>query len=101
MKSDDLKNNLYFAHSGTGASDPLALLDVAFNVLIIRGPNPVQSKTCLHALPLHLLFLHVCQISAADWGQAETSYNLYEVLFKVHKVCTAPEGCFYFNVIVL
>lgn len=26
------------------------------------------------------------QISAADWGQAETTYNLYEVLFKVHKV---------------
>ncbi|KAJ4939433.1 hypothetical protein JOQ06_028882 [Pogonophryne albipinna] len=26
------------------------------------------------------------QISAADWGQAATTYNLYEVLFKVHKL---------------
>lgn len=33
--------------------------------------------------PLDVLFP---QISGADWGQAETTYNLYEVLFKVHKV---------------
>uniref|UniRef100_A0A1A8I5N9 Syntrophin, gamma 2 n=1 Tax=Nothobranchius kuhntae TaxID=321403 RepID=A0A1A8I5N9_NOTKU len=25
-------------------------------------------------------------IDTADWGQAETTYNLYEVLFKVHKL---------------
>lgn len=30
--------------------------------------------------------MFLSQISAADWGQAETTYNLYEVLFKVHKV---------------
>lgn len=30
--------------------------------------------------------MFISQISAADWGQAETTYNLYEVLFKVHKV---------------
>ncbi|XP_071327321.1 gamma-2-syntrophin isoform X5 [Trachinotus anak] len=31
------------------------------------------------------------QISAADWGQAETTYNLYEVLFKVHKLWMAED----------
>ncbi|XP_068435927.1 gamma-2-syntrophin isoform X2 [Clinocottus analis] len=30
-------------------------------------------------------------ISAADWGQAETTYNLYEVLFKVHKLWMAED----------
>lgn len=34
----------------------------------------------------------VSQVSAADWGQAETTYNLYEVLFKVHKVCQKQVG---------
>ncbi|XP_050934182.1 gamma-2-syntrophin isoform X8 [Lates calcarifer] len=28
---------------------------------------------------------------AADWGQAETTYNLYEVLFKVHKLWMAED----------
>ncbi|TKS86320.1 Gamma-2-syntrophin [Collichthys lucidus] len=31
------------------------------------------------------------KISAADWGQAETTYNLYEVLFKVHKLWMAED----------
>lgn len=31
--------------------------------------------------------MFISQISPADWGHAETTYNLYEVLFKVHKVC--------------
>ncbi|KAI3367910.1 hypothetical protein L3Q82_026737, partial [Scortum barcoo] len=31
------------------------------------------------------------QISAADWGHAETTYNLYEVLFKVHKLWMAED----------
>lgn len=42
--------------------------------------------------PLDVLFP---QISGSDWGQAETTYNLYEVLFKVHKVrlrAAAAEG---------
>uniref|UniRef100_UPI0037E82DBB gamma-2-syntrophin n=1 Tax=Semicossyphus pulcher TaxID=241346 RepID=UPI0037E82DBB len=30
-------------------------------------------------------------IGAADWGQAETTYNLYEVLFKVHKLWMAED----------
>ncbi|XP_075879559.1 gamma-2-syntrophin isoform X2 [Nelusetta ayraudi] len=30
-------------------------------------------------------------ISGADWGQAETTYNLYEVLFKVHKLWMAED----------
>ncbi|KAM7376690.1 hypothetical protein PAMP_006403 [Pampus punctatissimus] len=30
-------------------------------------------------------------ISATDWGQAETTYNLYEVLFKVHKLWMAED----------
>ncbi|XP_037550710.1 gamma-2-syntrophin [Nematolebias whitei] len=30
-------------------------------------------------------------ISAADWGQAETTYNLHEVLFKVHKLWMAED----------
>lgn len=38
-------------------------------------------------LALHLTLVFISQINAADWGQAETTYNLYEVLFKVHKVC--------------
>ncbi|XP_061599566.1 gamma-2-syntrophin isoform X2 [Cololabis saira] len=31
------------------------------------------------------------QISAADWGQADTTYNLCEVLFKVHKLWMAED----------
>uniref|UniRef100_A0A7N8XRW3 Syntrophin, gamma 2 n=1 Tax=Mastacembelus armatus TaxID=205130 RepID=A0A7N8XRW3_9TELE len=30
-------------------------------------------------------------INATDWGQAETTYNLYEVLFKVHKLWMAED----------
>ncbi|RVE67644.1 hypothetical protein OJAV_G00104900 [Oryzias javanicus] len=30
-------------------------------------------------------------ISSADWGKSETSYNLYEVLFKVHKLWMAED----------
>lgn len=36
------------------------------------------------------LSFYAYQVGAADWGRAETSYNLYEVLFKVHKV---RKGC--------
>uniref|UniRef100_A0A665TKA3 Syntrophin, gamma 2 n=1 Tax=Echeneis naucrates TaxID=173247 RepID=A0A665TKA3_ECHNA len=44
----------------------------AFKFLALRGP--------------YFYTFRSPPISAADWGQAETSYNLYEVLFKVHKL---------------
>nr|XP_046269310.1 gamma-2-syntrophin isoform X2 [Scatophagus argus] len=49
----------------------------AFKFLALRGP-----------------YFHIFRnppISAADWGQAETTYNLYEVLFKVHKLWMAED----------
>ncbi|XP_068608139.1 gamma-2-syntrophin [Brachionichthys hirsutus] len=49
----------------------------AFKFLALRGP-----------------YFHIFRhppISAADWGQAETTYSLYEVLFKVHKLWMAED----------
>ncbi|XP_034530638.1 gamma-2-syntrophin [Notolabrus celidotus] len=45
---------------------------LAFKFLALRGP-----------------YFHIFRrppVSVADWGQAETTYNLYEVFFKVHKL---------------
>ncbi|KAM8915946.1 gamma-2-syntrophin [Spinachia spinachia] len=44
----------------------------AFKFLALRGP--------------HFYIFRRPPISASDWARAETTYNLYEVLFKVHKV---------------
>nr|XP_040054842.1 gamma-2-syntrophin isoform X2 [Gasterosteus aculeatus aculeatus] len=49
----------------------------AFKFLALRGP--------------HFYIFRSPPISAADWGQAETTYNLYEVLFKVHKLWMAED----------
>ncbi|CAF94277.1 unnamed protein product, partial [Tetraodon nigroviridis] len=49
----------------------------AFKFLALRGPH-------------FYIFRHP-PVSAAEWGQAETSYNLYEVLFKVHKLWMAED----------
>uniref|UniRef100_A0A673C2U0 Syntrophin, gamma 2 n=1 Tax=Sphaeramia orbicularis TaxID=375764 RepID=A0A673C2U0_9TELE len=49
----------------------------AFKFLALRGP--------------YFYIFRTPPISAADWGQAETTYNLYEVLFKVHKLWMAED----------
>uniref|UniRef100_A0A3B4UMI4 Syntrophin, gamma 2 n=1 Tax=Seriola dumerili TaxID=41447 RepID=A0A3B4UMI4_SERDU len=49
----------------------------AFKFLALRGP--------------YFYIFRSPPISAADWGQAETTYNLYEVLFKVHKLWMAED----------
>uniref|UniRef100_A0A671WM41 Syntrophin, gamma 2 n=1 Tax=Sparus aurata TaxID=8175 RepID=A0A671WM41_SPAAU len=49
----------------------------AFKFLALRGP--------------YFYIFRNPPISAADWGQAETTYNLYEVLFKVHKLWMAED----------
>ncbi|KAG7510312.1 gamma-2-syntrophin [Solea senegalensis] len=56
-------------------ADPTA----AFKFLALRGP--------------YFYIFRSPPISAADWGHAETTYNLYEVLFKVHKVCREGGCC--------
>ncbi|XP_061651301.1 gamma-2-syntrophin isoform X3 [Phyllopteryx taeniolatus] len=46
-------------------------------------------KTTFQFLALRGQYFHIFRrppLSAAEWGQAETTYNLYEVLFKVHKL---------------
>ncbi|XP_015231813.1 PREDICTED: gamma-2-syntrophin [Cyprinodon variegatus] len=48
-----------------------------FRFLALRGPYFYIFKTP--------------PIGAPDWGQAETTYNLYEVLFKVHKLWMAED----------
>lgn len=45
-----------------------------------------KKLVCIRFLFISPSLMFISQISAADWGQAETTYNLYEVLFKVHKV---------------
>uniref|UniRef100_A0A7N6AXE6 Syntrophin C-terminal PH domain-containing protein n=1 Tax=Anabas testudineus TaxID=64144 RepID=A0A7N6AXE6_ANATE len=49
----------------------------AFKFLALRGP--------------YFYIFRSPPISATDWGQAETTYNLYEVLFKVHKLWMAED----------
>ncbi|XP_020500273.2 gamma-2-syntrophin isoform X1 [Labrus bergylta] len=62
-------------HMGWACESPegsAARRTLTFKFLALRGP-----------------YFHIFRrppISAADWGQAETTYNLYEVLFKVHKL---------------
>ncbi|XP_077425876.1 gamma-2-syntrophin isoform X1 [Vanacampus margaritifer] len=46
-------------------------------------------KTTFKFLALRGQYFHIFRsppLSAVEWGQAETTYNLYEVLFKVHKL---------------
>ncbi|KAF7663286.1 hypothetical protein LDENG_00212870 [Lucifuga dentata] len=49
----------------------------AFKFLALRGP--------------YFYIFKSPPISTADWGRAETTYNLYEVLFKVHKLWMAED----------
>ncbi|XP_076017143.1 gamma-2-syntrophin isoform X2 [Genypterus blacodes] len=49
----------------------------AFKFLALRGP--------------HFYIFRSPPIGASDWGRAETTYNLYEVLFKVHKLWMAED----------
>ncbi|KAL0969373.1 hypothetical protein UPYG_G00226200 [Umbra pygmaea] len=48
-----------------------------FKFLALRGPS--------------LYIFRSPPVNTADWGGSETIYNLYEVLFKVHKVWTAED----------
>lgn len=62
-------------HMGWACESPVGSTTgrtAAFKFLALRGPYFSIFKTP--------------PISATDWGQAETTYNLYEVLFKVHKL---------------
>ncbi|KAF3701444.1 Gamma-2-syntrophin [Channa argus] len=49
----------------------------SFKFLALRGP--------------YFYIFRSPPISGTDWGQAETTYNLYEVLFKVHKLWMAED----------
>ncbi|XP_038585299.1 gamma-2-syntrophin isoform X5 [Micropterus salmoides] len=67
-------------HMGWACESPegsTAVRTSAFKYLALRGP-----------------YFHIFRsppIGAADWGQAETTYHLYEVLFKVHKLWMAED----------
>ncbi|XP_047183230.1 gamma-2-syntrophin isoform X1 [Scophthalmus maximus] len=67
-------------HMGWSCESPEggpAGLSATFKFLALRGP--------------YFYIFRSPPISAADWGQAETTYNLYEVLFKVHKLWLAED----------
>lgn len=67
-------------HVGWACESPegsVAGRTTAFKFLALRGP--------------YVFIFSTPPISAADWGQAETTYNLYEVLFKVHKLWMAED----------
>ncbi|KAM4724428.1 gamma-2-syntrophin isoform 2-T2 [Anableps anableps] len=49
----------------------------AFRFLALRGP--------------YFYIFKSPPVGATDWGQPETTYNLYEVLFKVHKLWLAED----------
>ncbi|XP_063764274.1 gamma-2-syntrophin isoform X1 [Eleginops maclovinus] len=57
---------------------------------IFRSPPQVQQDKATLLTGSHPP-IPTSKISAADWGQAETTYNLYEVLFKVHKLWMAED----------
>uniref|UniRef100_A0A669E9X2 Syntrophin, gamma 2 n=1 Tax=Oreochromis niloticus TaxID=8128 RepID=A0A669E9X2_ORENI len=63
--------------------------------LNIRGLEVLLTSAkklvCIRFLFISSSLMFISQISAADWGQAETTYNLYEVLFKVHKLWMAED----------
>uniref|UniRef100_A0A8C5G266 PDZ domain-containing protein n=1 Tax=Gouania willdenowi TaxID=441366 RepID=A0A8C5G266_GOUWI len=69
-------------HMGWVRADPESsttrLTSAAFKFLALRGP-------CFY-------IFRRPPITAADWTQAETTYQLYEVLFKVHKLCVAEDS---------
>uniref|UniRef100_A0A8C4GDI1 Syntrophin C-terminal PH domain-containing protein n=1 Tax=Dicentrarchus labrax TaxID=13489 RepID=A0A8C4GDI1_DICLA len=75
-----VSSSLQIVHMGWACESPegsTASRTSAFKFLALRGP-----------------YFHIFRnppISAADWGQAETTYNLYEVLFKVHKLWMAED----------
>ncbi|PWA30430.1 hypothetical protein CCH79_00020248, partial [Gambusia affinis] len=50
---------------------------LAFSFLALRGP--------------YFYIFRRPPVSATDWGKPETTYNLYEVLFKVHKLWLAED----------
>ncbi|XP_041827304.1 gamma-2-syntrophin isoform X3 [Melanotaenia boesemani] len=67
-------------HVGWACESPeggAAGLSSAFKFLALRGP--------------YFYIFKSPPISATDWGQAETTYDLYEVLFKVHKLWMAED----------
>uniref|UniRef100_A0A8D3DF68 Syntrophin C-terminal PH domain-containing protein n=1 Tax=Scophthalmus maximus TaxID=52904 RepID=A0A8D3DF68_SCOMX len=71
---------LLVVHMGWSCESPEggpAGLSATFKFLALRGP--------------YFYIFRSPPISAADWGQAETTYNLYEVLFKVHKLWLAED----------
>lgn len=41
---------------------------------------------------VYVCVLHFLQVSTLDWGRAEETYNLCEVLFKLHKVGVLRTG---------
>uniref|UniRef100_A0A667WK10 Syntrophin, gamma 2 n=1 Tax=Myripristis murdjan TaxID=586833 RepID=A0A667WK10_9TELE len=55
----------------------VAVRTSAYKFLALRGPS--------------FYIFRGPPVSAADWGQAETTYHLYEVLFKVHKLWMAED----------
>ncbi|KAM9777335.1 gamma-2-syntrophin [Neosynchiropus ocellatus] len=67
---DDQVVHMGWAGESSEGSAPCRRL--AFKFLALRGP--------------YFYVFRNPPISAADWGQAETAYHLYEVLFKVHKL---------------
>uniref|UniRef100_A0A4W6FCQ2 Syntrophin, gamma 2 n=1 Tax=Lates calcarifer TaxID=8187 RepID=A0A4W6FCQ2_LATCA len=65
---------LQIVHMGWACESPegsTADRSAVFKFLALRGP--------------YFYIFRSPPTGAADWGQAETTYNLYEVLFKVHK----------------
>ncbi|XP_078145690.1 gamma-2-syntrophin [Centroberyx gerrardi] len=67
-------------HLGWACESPegsVAVRTSAYKFLALRGPA--------------FYIFRAPPVSATDWGQAETTYNLYEVLFKVHKLWLAED----------
>nr|XP_020464382.1 gamma-2-syntrophin isoform X7 [Monopterus albus] len=58
---------------------------------ILQFCTATESTDWLQAISTNINDLTQENISAADWGQAETTYNLTEMLFKVHKLWMAED----------
>nr|XP_057946312.1 gamma-2-syntrophin-like isoform X1 [Doryrhamphus excisus] len=84
--SDLTLENINLVNKYSASHDQIVHMGWACERSDRRGASPGQSFKFLAMRGPYFHIFRSPPLSAADWGQAETSYNLYEVLFKVHKL---------------
>ncbi|XP_057716036.1 gamma-2-syntrophin isoform X1 [Corythoichthys intestinalis] len=78
--------NIKLANKYSSSDDQIIHMGWACESSVGRAAS---QKATFKFLALRGQYFHIFRrppLCAAEWGQAETTYNLYEVLFKVHKL---------------